>query len=133
MPLRLSALHKLFHKLKTHHRTSALDDSQSLCRICFCFTLNLQSKKETLLEVRKSLIEIPPERIEQAILVVRGEKVIIDNDLAKLYGVTTGRLNEQVKRNRDRFPTDFAFRLTTQEFTALISQSATSSSKHGGR
>jgi hypothetical protein len=89
-------------------------------------------KRRPLLEVSKSLREIPLERIEQAILVVRGEKVIIDNDLAKLYGVSTSRLNEQVKRNRDRFPADFAFRLTTQEFTDLISQSATSSSKHGG-
>lgn len=89
--------------------------------------------RKSLLDVSKSLIEIPLEHIEQAIFLVRGEKVIIDNDLAKLYGVTTGRLNEQVKRNRDRFPADFAFRLTTQEFRDLISQTATSSSKHGGR
>ena len=80
-----SALHKLFHKLKTHHLTSALDASQSLCRICFCFTLNLQSKKETALG------------------------------------------SEQVSNT-----TDFAFRLTTQEFTNLISQDAISRS-HGGR
>ncbi|HLN96958.1 MAG TPA: ORF6N domain-containing protein [Pyrinomonadaceae bacterium] len=80
-----------------------------------------------------SLTAVPIERVEQAILLIRGEKVILDSDLALLYGVTTARLNEQVKRNQDRFPADFAFRLTKQEFTNLISQFATSSSKHGGR
>ncbi|MDA0842261.1 MAG: ORF6N domain-containing protein [Planctomycetota bacterium] len=52
---------------------------------------------------------------------------MLDSDLAELYGVTTGRLNEQVSRNRGRFPEDFAFQLTLQEFAALISQSAISS------
>ena len=59
--------------------------------------------------------------------------MILDNELAVLYGVTTTRLNEQVKRNHERFPADFAFRLTKQELTDLMSQSAISSSKHGGR
>jgi hypothetical protein len=59
--------------------------------------------------------------------------VILDSDLSVLYEVTTTRLNEQVKRNQDRFPADFAFRLTKQEFTNLMSQFAISSSKHGGR
>jgi hypothetical protein len=81
----------------------------------------------------KSLTTIPIERVEQAILLIRGEKVILDADLAVLYGVSTTRLNEQVKRNSDRFPKDFAFRLTKGEFDNLISQFATSSSKHGGR
>jgi hypothetical protein len=81
----------------------------------------------------KALVRIPVERVEKAILLIRGEKVILDTDLAALYGVTTTRLNEQVRRNQDRFPGDFAFRLTKQEFTNLISQSATSSSQHGGR
>jgi len=81
----------------------------------------------------KSLKTIPFERVEQTILLIRGEKVILDADLAVLYGVSTTRLNEQVKRNSDRFPKDFAFRLTKVEFDNLISQSATSSSKHGGR
>ncbi len=58
---------------------------------------------------------------------------MVDSDLAALYGVTTSRLNEQVARNRDRFPEDFAFQLTAQEFTALISQIATSNSGRGGR
>ena len=52
---------------------------------------------------------IPMERIERAILLIRGQKVMLDADLAALYGVTTKRLNEQVKRNRDRFPEDFMF------------------------
>lgn len=81
----------------------------------------------------KSLATIPVERVEQAILVIRGEKVILDADLAALYGVSTTRLNEQVKRNLDRFPKDFAFRLTKDEFDNLISHFAISSSKHGGR
>jgi ORF6N domain len=54
---------------------------------------------------------VPVERIESRILLVRGHKVMLDSDLAQLYGVTTKRLNEQVKRNRDRFPADFMFRL----------------------
>ena len=68
----------------------------------------------------KSLAAIPIARVEQAILLVRGEKVILDSDLAKLYGVTTKRLNEQVKRNRERFPDDFMFQLTSEE--ARLSQ-----------
>lgn len=80
----------------------------------------------------KALIKVPVERVEKAILLARGEKVILDADLAALYGVTTTRLNEQIKRNEDRFPEDFAFRLTKEEFTNLMSQFATSSSKHGG-
>jgi hypothetical protein len=81
----------------------------------------------------KALISVAIERVEKAILLARGQRVILDVDLAALYGVTTTRLNEQIKRNQDRFPGDFAFRLTKEEFTILISQFATSSSKHGGR
>ena len=81
----------------------------------------------------KLLTTIRVERVEKAILLIRGEKVILDTDLAALYGVTTTRLNEQVRRNHHRFPGDFAFRLTKQEFANLISQIATSSSQHGGR
>ncbi len=58
---------------------------------------------------------------------------MLDSDLARLYGVTTMRLNEQVARNPDRFPKDFAYQLTQQEFTNLISQIAISRSGHGGR
>ena len=76
---------------------------------------------------------IPREEIEQTILVIRGHNVMLDSDLAHLYGVTAGRLNEAVKRNEDRFPSDFMFQLTKQEFEHLKSQIAISSSKWGGR
>ncbi len=71
--------------------------------------------------------------IEAAILSIRCQRVILDGDLARLYGVTTKRLNEQVKRNRDRFPEDFMFQLSDEEITNLRSQIATSSLRHGGR
>jgi hypothetical protein len=74
---------------------------------------------------------IPDELITNKIFVVRGKKVILDNDLAELYDVETRRLNEQVKRNIDRFPADFMFQLTDEEFENLKSQFATSS--WGGR
>jgi hypothetical protein len=73
------------------------------------------------------------DRVESLILSIRGRRVILDSDLARLYGVTTSRLNEQVKRNPDRFPPDFMFRLSRQEFTALISQNATSKGRGGRR
>ncbi|MDP3773885.1 MAG: ORF6N domain-containing protein [Gemmatimonadales bacterium] len=73
------------------------------------------------------------ERIDSAIHLVRGHRVMLDADLAALYGVTTKRLNERVKRNLDRFPEDFAFRLTADEVVALRSQSATSNVGRGGR
>jgi hypothetical protein len=71
--------------------------------------------------------------IEHAIHVVRGQRVMLDSDLAKLYGVPTHRLNEQVSRNKERFPNDFAYQLTSQEFTSLISQIAISKGGRGGR
>ena len=70
--------------------------------------------------------------IASRIHVIREEKVILDSDLAELYGVTTKRLNEQVKRNIKRFPEDFMFQLTLKEFDNLRSQFATSS-LWGGR
>ncbi len=76
---------------------------------------------------------IPIERIQQGIYLIRGERVMLDSELAAIYGVTTKRLNEQVRRNADRFPSDFAFQLTTEEFENLRSQIATSSLGHGGR
>ena len=76
---------------------------------------------------------VPVERITQAILVLRSQRVILDSDLAAIYGVTTGRLNEAVKRNADRFPEDFMFRLSAAEHAALISQFATSKPGRGGR
>lgn len=73
------------------------------------------------------------QEIESKIVVIRGLRVILDSDLAKLYGVSTMRLNEQVTRNIRRFPGDFMFQLSFQEFTGLISQIAISSFRHGGR
>jgi hypothetical protein len=61
---------------------------------------------------------VAPEQIASAILVLRGHRVLLDAELAALYGVTTKRLNEQVKRNAARFPGDFIFRLTTTETVA---------------
>ena len=69
----------------------------------------------------------PIDAITSRILVVRGQKVMLDMDLAVLYGVTTKRLNEQIRRNVDRFPSDFVFQLTVQEVAFLRSQFATSS------
>jgi len=82
----------------------------------------------------------PPVRIENTILVIRGEKVMLDADLAELYGVETKVLIQAVKRNIDRFPADFMFQLTKEEFghlkgevgsTSLRSQTVTSNT--GGR
>jgi hypothetical protein len=74
---------------------------------------------------------VPTEPITQAIVLLRGQKVLLDADLAALYGVETRRLNEQVRRNRDRFPEDFIFEVTDEELANLMSQIATSS--WGGR
>src|SRR5213082_2562376 len=80
-------------------------------------------------------------RVERRIFVVRGHKVILDSDLAHLYGVSTKRLNQQVRRNAARFPSDFMLQLTGEEVDNLRSQIVTSSArqrigfpgKHGGR
>jgi hypothetical protein len=63
---------------------------------------------------------MPLEMIQQKILLVRDQKVMLDSDLARLYGVTTKRLNEQVKRNRGRFPADFMFQLTPEEKSEVV-------------
>jgi hypothetical protein len=76
---------------------------------------------------------IPADRIERTILLIRGEKVILDTDLAVLYGVTTTRLNQQVRRNIGRFPADFLFRLSWDEYSNLKSHFATSRLEWGGR
>ncbi len=74
---------------------------------------------------------IPIERIARAILLLRGEKVMLDSDLAVLYGVATGQLNRAAKRNRSRFPSDFMFELTAEEVANLKCQIGISS--WGGR
>jgi hypothetical protein len=76
-------------------------------------------------------IQIPEENIAHKIFLIRGQKVMIDEDLADLYDVPSKRLNEQVQRNISRFPPDFMFQLTKEEFENLRSQFATSS--WGGR
>jgi hypothetical protein len=77
-------------------------------------------------QARKHLL-ILVDQIEPRILLIRGQRAILDADLAELYGTTTKRLNEQVKRNLDRFPSDFMFRLTSAEARAMRSQSVTAS------
>lgn len=75
---------------------------------------------------------VPVERVTNAILMFRGQRVLLDADLAALYGVTTKALNQAIRRNRQRFPPDFMFQLRTNEVAILRSQTVTSS-LHGGR
>ena len=76
---------------------------------------------------------IPDERIERAILLIRGHKVILDSDLSQMYGVQTKVLNQAVRRNLKRFPDDFMLQLTADESASLRSQSVTSKPGRGGR
>jgi len=72
-------------------------------------------------------------RIETAIHLIRGQRVMLDSDLAAIYGVSTRQLNQQLKRNRHRFPEDFAFQLEPKEFKTLMSQIVISRKGRGGR
>ena len=81
----------------------------------------------------KNLTDTSVEHIENSIFSIRGERVILDSVLAKLYGVTTARLNQQIRRNLDRFPADFMFQLTKEEHQILMLQIATSRRDWGGR
>lgn len=81
----------------------------------------------------KSSALVSVERITQSILILRGHKVLLDANLAALYGVTTGVLVQAIKRNLERFPEDFMFQLTTAEWTALRSQFVISNEGRGGR
>ncbi|MBI3566559.1 MAG: ORF6N domain-containing protein [Elusimicrobia bacterium] len=72
-------------------------------------------------------------KVDALIHLVRGHRVMLDSDLAAIYGVTTKRLNEQVRRNASRFPEDFMFRLSAEEHAVLRSQIATSKPGSGGR
>jgi hypothetical protein len=99
-------------------------------------SLGTYSRREMRREKDKEAVSHVPimvEDITRTIVALRGRKVLVDQDLATLYGVTTKRLNEQVRRNRQRFPDDFVFQLTAEEYTASRSQNATSSPVHGGR
>lgn len=78
-------------------------------------------------------LSVPAERIKQAILLIRGKKVMLDVDLATLYGVETNALNRAVKRNMDRFPEDFMFQLTLEETERLRYQNGISKTGRGGR
>jgi hypothetical protein len=74
---------------------------------------------------------VPVEQITHSILILRGQRVILDRELAAIYGTTTKRLNEQAKRNRVRFPEDFMFQLSAEEAERSRSQSATLTSRRG--
>jgi hypothetical protein len=78
-------------------------------------------------------VRIPVEQITRSVLILRGRRVLLDADLAALYGVSTARLNQQVRRNWRRFPGDFLFELAPQEYVALMLQIATSKVGRGGR
>ena len=77
--------------------------------------------------VPRRVIVLKPENVAQLVFFVRGEKVMLDVDLAKLYGVTTKALNQAMRRNASRFPEDFAFRISRKEFDSMRSQIVTSS------
>lgn len=81
--------------------------------------------------VKKANVSAAP--IERQIHVARGQKIMLDSDLAVLYEVTTSALNQAVRRNRGRFPTDFMFRLTLQEARRLVSQNVIANGTRGGR
>jgi hypothetical protein len=78
-------------------------------------------------QIVTSKLAIPPERVEKQILLIRGQKVMLDSDLAELYGVETKAFNQAVRRNIERFPGDFMFELTADEFESLRSHFGASS------
>ena len=84
---------------------------------------------EGRLKMKKEIIAYTTVDITTLIVTARGKRVILDRDLAGLYGTTTKRLNEQVKRNRNRFPDDFMFQLTAKEWADLTSQIAMSNAQ----
>jgi len=88
----------------------------------------LSQRGEISMPKKKSIV--PVKKIEESILVIRGEKVILDSDLAALYGVTTKVLNQAVKRNIERFPKDFMFQLTEKEMAGMRSQFVTASKRN---
>ncbi len=82
---------------------------------------------------KQALAILSEDSVVNKIYTIRDQKVMLDSDLAALYGVETKRLNEQIRRNLDRFPEDFMFQLTGTEWDSLRSQFATSKNKRGGR
>jgi hypothetical protein len=91
-----------------------------------------KQKKATLLRMPKRA-GTPASVVESRILFLRHQRVLLDVDLAQLYGVPVRQLNQQMKRNRERFPSDFVFQLTTKEHKILRSQIVISKGAHGGR
>jgi phage regulator Rha-like protein len=100
--------------------------------VAICDLKMNKSKKATLLRMPERR-GTPAFVVESRILILRHRRVILDVDIAYLYGVPVKRLNEQVKRNQERFPSDFMFKLTRKEHDALRSQIATSKKSRGGR
>jgi hypothetical protein len=92
---------------------------------------SLRTEPET--QMTRARVSATASHIEESIVSIRGQRVMLDEDLAALYGVSTKRLNEQVKRNRARFPVDFMFQLGAAEVIRLRSQSATSNGRGGRR
>src|SRR5436190_9593197 len=78
-------------------------------------------------------LALKPENLAQLVFFIRGEKVMLDSDLARLYGVEARALNQAVARNRKRFPSDFMFQLSSREYESLRSQIVTSNKGRGGR
>jgi len=91
------------------------------------------SRQEKHRRLTRTKAPVPTEQIADAIRIARGHKVLLDTDLATLYGVATRMLVQAVKRNRDRFPADFMFQLTNQEVAGLRSQSVISNAQPGRR
>jgi hypothetical protein len=94
-----------------------------------CYFVRMPHKKN----LTTTSLDVSVQFIERRIYLIRGQKVMIDFDLAELYGVPTKVLNQQVRRNRGRFPEDFMFQLSADEAEFLRSQIATSRAGHGGR
>jgi hypothetical protein len=102
-------------------------------RVCgYAPSAQLRGRVADNLAVMAKASLVPVERVQRAILVLRGRRVILDSDLAALYGVTVSRFNEQVNRNLKRFPADFAFVLTKEEYDALRSHFAILKPGRGG-
>jgi hypothetical protein len=94
----------------------------------------LKAKFSCFLKIKKeSFMEFPIEQIDAMIYTIRGQRVMLDSDLAKLYLVETGALNRQVKRNLERFPDDFMFQLSHEEYDSLRCQFGISKDGKGGR
>lgn len=106
--------------------------------LCFAAELGSVATTQTLKPPRKTTVAkrslvISAEQVERCILLVRGQKVMLDSDLAALYGVETFNLNKAMKRNLDRFPADFMFQLSKEEAAALTFQTGSSNPGRGGR